>query len=143
MSIIYKLLCQWSTVENPHNSCCIPRHIFYWSNLHERRYHRHKYTTVSSCSMDNWASELSNGIWHAYMGMSYTVGKVLIWLFGWDDQNLCPPNFGLAAPLIYISCIFSWANILTLHFQRHFSCKSYTWQGLNVCKPAKNKNKSI
>ncbi len=37
--------------------------------------------------------------------MSYTVGKLLIWLFGQDDQNSCPPDYGLAAPLVG-GCIF-------------------------------------
>ncbi len=28
-------------------------------------------------SLDRWDQELSNGIWHAYTGMSYTIRKLL------------------------------------------------------------------
>ncbi len=33
------------------------------------------------------------------MGVSYTVGKLSIRVLGWNHQNSCPPDFGLAAPL--------------------------------------------
>ncbi len=73
----------------------------YPQQAHVRRYHRHEYTIVymSLCPVKSWASELSNSIWHAYMGMSYTVGKLSIWVIGGNYQNSCTPDFGLAAPL--------------------------------------------
>ena len=37
------------------------------ATLHGRRYHRHKYTFVSPCSVKSWDFTLSNYIWHAHI----------------------------------------------------------------------------
>ena len=55
---------------------------------HGHGYLRHEYTIVSHCPMES------------YMGMSYIVRKLLIWLFGWNDHNSYLPDFGLAVPLV-------------------------------------------
>ena len=59
-------------------------------------------TDTRSCPPAQWtAGLLSFPVVYGkpIMGMSYTFGKVLTLLFGRDDQNSCPLDFGLAAPL--------------------------------------------
>ncbi len=70
------------------------------------------YTNTRSCPtrfskltrlLKSWVQELSNGIWHSYIGLSYTVGKLLNSSFQCRYQGRysksCPPNFGQWAPL--------------------------------------------
>ncbi len=59
----------FSWYENNKDICfwIILQHSELLPQWHGRRYHRHEYTIVSPCSVKSWASELSNGIWHAYI----------------------------------------------------------------------------
>ena len=50
-----------------------------------RRYLVHEYMIVYHCSTESWDSELSNGIWHAYIAstVSSWLSKTCV-----DDENV-------------------------------------------------------
>ncbi len=62
-------------------------------------------TNTRSCPPAHWKAEFLSFPTAYNMpilfdtGMLYTVGKLSTWVIWWNNQNSCPPDFGLAAPL--------------------------------------------
>ncbi len=94
-------------------------------NVQGRRYCVHEYTIVYPCSTESWDSELSNGIWHAYITRIMSRWPPETWLWGalciTDERGpLCNtkfvyPWFWASGVLAYLNFFFLRGGVVTLH----------------------------
>ncbi len=59
-----------------------------------------------TCVLKSWIQELSNGIWHSYIDLSYTVGKLLSDTFSMPMLKFVSPQFWTMGALEYCQSLW-------------------------------------